>query len=163
MSGVVLAAVFVQTAAAAGPTAKAAVVSAAADARKWQSDAALTSISSTSAMPDGTADSWTYAFFSPKSKKFLTVTVSGGKSATLEVRQGITDPVGPDFIDSDKAMQEARANGLRGKTPSMALNFMGNIKQPTSFWTVTGGFASGDVAVILDAKTGKLFMRTQVP
>lgn len=162
-ASVLLATLGIQQAGAAGPTAKAALVSAAADAKKWQPDAALTSVSSLPVMPDGTADSWMYAFYSPKTRKFLTVTVKGGKSTTLEVQQGLTDPVGSDFIDSDKAMQEAKANGLRGKTPSMALNFMGNIKQPTAFWTVTGGFASGDVSVILDARTGKLFMRNQVP
>ena len=75
---------------------------------------------------------------------------------SLEVQKGLTDPVGSDFIDSEKAMQEAKANACKGRMPSMALNFMGNIKQPTAFWTVTGGFASGDVSVILDAKTGKL-------
>ena len=162
-AGVLLAALAVEPSGAAGPTAKAALVAAAADAGKWQPDAALTTVSTMSVMPDGTTDTWMYAFYSPKTKKFLTVTVKGGKSESLEVRQGSTDPVGSDFIDSDKAMQEAKANGLKGKTPSMALNFMGNIKQPMAFWTVTGGFASGDVSVILEAKTGKLFMRNPIP
>jgi len=162
-AGVLLAALAVAPARAAGTTAKAALVAAAADAGKWQPDATLTSVSSMAVMPDGTADTWMYAFYSPKTRKFLTMTVKGGKSATLEVQKGVTDPVGSDFIDSDKAMQEAKANGLKGKTPSMALNFMGNVKQPMAFWTVTGGFASGDVSVILEARTGKLFMRNPVP
>jgi len=160
---VLLATLGVPLAGTAAPTAKAALVPAAAEATKWQPDATLTSVSTMSVMPDGTAASWMYAFYSPKTKKFLSVTIKGGKSDSLEVQKGLTDPVGTDFIDSDKAMQEAKANGLRGKTPSMALTFMGNIKQPTTFWTVTGGFASGDVSVILEAKTGKLFSKNPIP
>jgi hypothetical protein len=146
-----------------GMSAKAALAQSVAAGKKWHADAVLTGVSTTTLKGDGTADAWLYAFYSPKTKKFLIVTAQGTKLDTLEVGRGMTDPVGDDFIDSDKAMQEAKKNGVKGKSPTMALNFMGNVKTPGAFWTVGGGFESGDVSIILEAKTGKLFMKNQMP
>lgn len=134
-------------------------------AQKWQPDAALVSISTLSTNMDGTADKWSFMFHSPKAKKGYTVDVRDGKIVdTLEVRPHVVDAVGADFIDSTQAMAGAKKNGLKvaGK-PAMSLMVMGQAtRQSGANWTVTG-FKTGDVSVILDAKSGKFVTRQTTP
>jgi hypothetical protein len=144
------------TALAGGTPAKAALSRAEAAAKAWQPDAALTSVSTLAANPDGTAPTWSFLFHSPKAKKGYSVDVRGAKVETLEVNHYVKDPVG-DFIDSDAAMREAKKNGLKGGGPlPMGMTVMG---QAGAFWTVGAPLKAGDVAVVLEAKTGSLVTR----
>ena len=141
------------------PTARAALPQAATIAGKWRTDAALTHVSSLTVNSDGTAKSWLYTFYSPKTKKSLIVTISPGAPLdTLEAPNTSTIPVG-DFVDSDVAMKEAAKHQLKGNSPSMGLVVMGSTG--SAVWAVNGGFAEGDVAVMLVGKTGA-FIRRQV-
>lgn len=114
---------------------------------------------------DGTAHKWTYMFYSPTAKKGYTVEVQNGQIVeTLEVCVRIKNPIGEVFFDSQKAMAEAKKNGLKTKgKPVMSLLVMGYAtKNPVTFWTVSGGFTAGDVNVRIDARTGKFSMRQEV-
>jgi len=148
-----------------GAAAKAGLAQAQKAARKWKADAALVSIFAGTSNMDGTADKWAYMFYSPKVKKGYTVQVQNGRIVeTLEVRGHIKNPLGDEFIDSPKAMAEAKKNGLKVKgQPVMSLLIMGQAtKNPAAYWTVGGGFTSGEVSIRIDAKTGKFFMRHEV-
>lgn len=134
----------------------------AARARQWQSDAVLTNLSTFSAAQDGTAATWSSMFYSPVTKKWLAVTASGAKLDALEVSEGLTDPIG-EFIDSDRAMQVAKKNGVTpGRETLMGLAWTG-AKDGLACWTVGGGFEPGSVAVVLNAKTGDLITKHQTP
>jgi hypothetical protein len=140
-------------------TAKGAADQASAAAKKWSADAALTSISTLDAKKDGTARMWTVTFYSPKAGKGYVVDVRGEKLQALEAPVRATSPIGQ-FIDSDKAMSEAKKNGLKVKSAlPMAVMAMGGGTQPESYWTVGTAFGPGEVAVVLDSKTGKLVTR----
>lgn len=132
-------------------------------AKKWKADAVLTGISSLDVNSDGTAAWWIHGFLSPSTKKHLMVTVKADRIDTTEVSKGFSNPIGDTFMDSDKAMQEAKKNGLKGKNPSMGLNVLGTGKNAGLFWTVTGGFEKGDVSVTLDGRTGKLIRKEVIP
>ena len=146
--------------AAAGQTAKASLSQVVATARKWQPDAVLVSLSTDKAKSDGTSDDWKYSFYSPASKKRFVATARGTKVDGREVRLGFsTEPMG-DFIDSDRAMQEAKKNGLKGNEPSMAVKLQGAGKGAEFLWIVNGGYNKGDVAIFIEAKSGKFVNRS---
>lgn len=147
-----------------GMTAKAGLKDATAEAQKWQKDAVLVNVSTLQVNSDGTAAKWGYMYYSAKAKKGYTVDVKDGKIVeTLEVNPYIKDAVG-EFVDSDKAMQEAKKNGLKGKgKAAMALIVMGQAtKQPGAYWNVSGGYETGDVGVVLEAKTGKFSYKQEI-
>ena len=149
---------------AAGMTAKAGLAQANASSQKWQKDAVLVNVSTLQANSDGTAAKWGYMYYSAKAKKGYTVDVKDGKIVeTLEVNPYIKDAVG-EFVDSDKAMQEAKKNGLKGKgKAAMSLMVMGQAtKQPGTYWNVIGGYEKGDVGVTLEAKTGKFSYKHEI-
>ena len=148
--------------AAAGQTAKAALQSVVATARKWQSDAVLVSLSTVKADSDGTSDEWKYSFYSPASKKRFVATARGMKVDGREVRLGFSTEAMGDFVDSDRAMQEAKKNGLKGHEPSMAVKFQGAGKGAAFYWVVNGGYSKGDVSIFLDAKSAKFANRAVV-
>ncbi|MDH3309091.1 MAG: hypothetical protein OEM48_01285 [Gammaproteobacteria bacterium] len=158
---------FGQTAAfAAGATAKAWLAQAKQTAKKWQADAVLISINTLGADMDGTSSKWGYMFYSPKTKKGYSVDFQGSKTVeTLQVSAVIiTDSIGDDFMDSDNAMKEAKKHGLKikDKQVSMTLMVMGQLtKQPCICWTVTG-FEKGDVGIMLESRSGKLYRRSEV-
>ena len=144
---------------AAGKTAKGILPQATAVAKKWNADAVLTAASTLDAKPDGTAQAWSLSFYSSNAKKSYIVDIRGGKSGGLEVPAYGTDPVG-EFIDSDKAMTSAKKNGMKTKKQvPMAVRVSGSGKEAHSYWTVGTAFGPGEVAVVLDAKTGALFTK----
>lgn len=53
-------------------------------AKQWHADAVLTNLATFEASEDGTASTWTAAFYSPSTKKGLIFTASGGKFDQLE-------------------------------------------------------------------------------
>jgi len=148
-------------------TARAGLAAATAAAQKWQPDAVLTGVSSMRASPDGYAGSWDYMFHSPKSGKACTFTIAGERLVDqLEVRPHMTDRVIANFVDSTDAAATAKASGLdtKGQPLVMSLLVMGQAtKQAGTFWSVSGGYAKGALAVVIDAKTGKLAHKEEMP
>jgi hypothetical protein len=144
-------------------TAKSALAKTASIAKKWRADAVLTGISSLEVNNDGTAKWWIHGYLSPSTKKHLMVTVKGDKIDTTEVNKGSSNPIADNFLDSDKAMQEAIKNGLKGESPSMGLNVLGMGKNAGLYWTVSGGYKKGDVSVTLEGKTGKFLRKEVIP
>jgi hypothetical protein len=145
---------------AAGQTAKAALPQVLATAKNWQGDAILVHLSSVKVQPDGTAPEWKYSFYSPKTQKRCVVTARGDGVTVKEVRLGnYTEPLGG-FVDSDKAMEVAKKNGLKGKEPSMSVVRPAGAKAGSPSWIVTGGWKNGDVSISLDAQTGRFTKRT---
>lgn len=151
-------------AALAGSRAKEALKEATAAAKKWKSDSFLVSISSLTVKGDGSASSWLHTFYSPSTKKSLIITAKGKALDELEVdRSMLTLPVGEGFLDSDKAMSEAKKHGLKGKDPSMGLNIMGAGPTATPCWSVNGGFEKGDVSVMLNGVSGAFIRKEVMP
>lgn len=148
----------------AGATAKAGLAQAQQAAQKWQKDAILVSVSTLEANPDGTAEKWGYIFYSPKAKQGYSIDVKGGKIVNaMEVGPHIKDAVG-EFVDSDKAIAEAKKNGLKSKgRPPMSLMVMGQAtKQPGTYWSIGMPLNPGDVSVMIEGKTGKFFTSHEV-
>jgi len=142
-----------------GFTAKSSLAQTIPIATRWISDASLTSISSLEVNKDGSARWWIHAFYSLSKKRHLSITVKPGSIDTMEVGTGFTKPIGDKFIDSDKAIQEATTNGLKGNITMMGVNVLGT--GSTAYWSVTGGYEEGDVSVILNANTGS-FVRKEI-
>jgi hypothetical protein len=148
-------------------TARAGLAPATAAAQKWQPDAVLTGVSSMRVSPDGRAANWDYMFHSPKSGKACTFTLAGDRLVDqLEVRPHMTDRVNASFVDSTDAAATAKSNGLdtKGQPLVMSLLVMGQAtKDAGTFWSVSGGYAKGALAVVIDAKTGKLAYKQEMP
>lgn len=150
-----------------GVTARAGLAAATAAAQKWQPDAALTGVSTMRASPDGRAANWDYMFHSPKSGKACSFTFAGDRLLEqLDVRPHMTDRVIANFVDSADAAATAKASGLdtKGQPLVMSLLVMGQAtKGAGTFWSVSGGYAKGALAVVVDAKTGKLAYKQEMP
>ena len=144
-------------------TARAALKPALAAAQKWRPDAALTGVSALQATPEGKAKTWSYMFYSGKSGLAYSVTSSGGKVVdAMEVRPHVKDPVVAEFVDSDLAAGVGKANGANAKV--MSLLVMGQAtKVPASVWTVSAGFQPGALSVMVDASSGKMLFKQEVP
>ncbi|HXH73249.1 MAG TPA: hypothetical protein VNI58_10585 [Mariprofundaceae bacterium] len=138
-----------------GLTARSALPQVIAAGKQWQGDAVLVSLSSISVHADGTADEWKYAFYSPGADKRCVITANGSNVKLMEVRLGYSTKDLGDFIDSDQAMQEAKKHGLKGNEPNMSVNYQGSGPSEATYWIINGGYATGDVSVFLDARTGK--------
>ncbi len=143
-----------------GTTARALLPQAVEKAKAWNKDAVLTNLSTLTVNTDGTSDSWTYAFFSPSSKKFLSVTQNGSELKVIKIPFGLKKPIGGKFIDSHQAITEAKKNGLKGNSLSMGLAVFGTKE---SVWAVNGGHDSGDVSILIDATTGKFLRKNVLP
>lgn len=150
-----------------GVTARAGLAAATAAAQKWQPDAVLTGVSTMRASTDGHAANWDYMFHSPKSGKACTFTFAGDQLVEqLEVRPHMTDRVIANFVDSTDAAATAKSNGLdtKGQPLVMSLLVMGQAtKGAGTFWSVSGGYAKGALAVIVDAATGKVAYKQEMP
>jgi hypothetical protein len=165
IAGLVLSLGIVAPAAEANSTAKGAVQEATAAGRKWQADAVLTHISTLVAKPDGKARSWLYTFHSPKARKSAIVTAGGGAiDVTADVRNTSVDPIGAQYLDSDKAMEAARKLGLQvDGDAAMGLTQGGQATgRATLFWTVTVFKGDGMSAVTMDGRDGALIRRDDV-
>ena len=145
---------------AAGKTARAALTEVLAAAKKWQADALMVGLSSVTVKPDGTADDWKFSFYSPKAQKRSVVTADSSGVHVREVNLGYGTQAIGEFIDSDRAMQEAKKNGLKGNEPNMAVKFQGAGSAAVATWIVNGGTTKGDISVFLDARTGRFIGRS---
>lgn len=148
----------------AASTAKEALKDVTAAAQKWQPDAVLTHISTLMARGDGKADQWLYTFYSPKAKKSAIVTVRDKTvDVTADVRNTSTDPLGGDYVDSDKVMEAATKAGLKLDKDAKGLGMglvVGNqaIGKPQLFWSVTIMSGDGMSSVLMNGKDAA-FMR----
>lgn len=153
---------FLPSAMAAGAGAKAGLAQAQAQSLAWKPDAILVQVMTLSGNADGTAEKWAYLFHSPQSKRGYRVDVKNGKvDRTLETSAGLRDRLDAEFIDSMKAVAEAKANGLQVKTPSMmTLHTMyTRTKREGPYWSVFGS-VEDTKATIIDGRTGK-FVRKE--
>jgi len=108
---------------------------------------------------DGTAEKWSFLFYSPQAKQGYKVDVKDSKiDRTLEVSSSFTDVVDGDFIDSTQAMAEAKKKGLKGKNRSMmTLHVMlQGTKSQGAYWNIVSDQAEGR-STLINAKTGKFF------
>lgn len=161
-------ALFAVTPAFAAATAKEGVKEATAAAQKWQPDAVLTHVSTLRGQGDGKAVDWLYSFYSPKAKKSAIVTAKD-KAVTdvaADVRNTSVDPLGPDFIDSDKAAEAAIKAGLKIDKTTKGLGYglvVGNqaVGKPQLFWSVTVMNDNGFSAVTLNGKDGAFIKRDE--
>jgi hypothetical protein len=96
------------------PTAKKGLVAATAEARKWQADAVLVVVETSTAEPDGSAYSWMYLYDSPASKQQAAVLVDekGNVSLMPSPATAFRQPLG-EFVDSPVAMAAAVAAGMK--------------------------------------------------
>ena len=114
---------------AAGKTAKTLLPQAMAAAKKWQSDAALVSLETRGAEPDGAVPVkplpgiWAFTFLSPKTGKKTLVMVDGkGEVSRADSSYYKNEIVGNFTVDSDKAMNEAARNGLKTDRFGMSMS-----------------------------------------
>lgn len=111
---------------AAGKTAKTLLPTATAEAKKWQPDAALVNLTTSSAEPDGTGV-WAFTFLSPETKqKILVIVDNNGEVSKFDSGYYQNDVVGEFTVDSDKAMAEAIKNGLKTNNFGMKMNLEKN-------------------------------------
>ncbi len=143
-----------------GTTARALLPQAVEKAKAWNKDAVLTNLATLSVKADGTSDSWTYAFFSPSAKKFLSVSQTGEKLEVLKLPYGLKKPVGEKFIDSNQAMEVAKKNGAKEDSLSMGLAVFGSKEIA---WSVNSGYNSGDLSIFINATTGKFLRKNVLP
>ena len=149
----------------AASTAKEALKDVTAAAQKWQSDAVLTHISTLMGRGDGRADQWLYTFYSPKAKKSAIVTARD-KAVDVEpdVRNTSTDPLGGDYVDSDKAVEAATNAGLKLDKGAKGLGMglvVGNqaVGKPQLFWSVTMMSGDGMSSVLMNGKDAAFIRR----
>jgi len=152
----------------AASTAREALKEATAAAQKWQADAVLTHVSTLRGQGDGKAVDWLYSFYSPKAKKSAIVTAKDKAvtDVTADVRNTSVDPLGPDFIDSDKAAEAAIKAGLNIDKKTKGLGYglvVGNqaVGKPQLFWSVTVMNDNGFSAVTLNGKDGAFIKRDE--
>ena len=151
-----------------GTLAKAGVVKAMAEARKWRSDSYLFQIAAAN-VQDGGITMWNYDFQSPgaSGKKCFRVNVAatgeaGGIAAPCAVDR---EEELPNFaIDSDKAVAAARKAGvvrpgLRMTLRMIPVRNMGD----RPLWQLSEGAGSGDKTIELDAITGQIRNQVKIP
>ncbi|HEX9720642.1 MAG TPA: hypothetical protein VGA59_13020 [Ramlibacter sp.] len=150
----------------AASTAKEALKDVTAAAQKWQPDAVLTHISTLMGRGDGKADQWLYTFYSPKAKKSAIVTARDKTVANVEadVRNTSTDPLGGDYVDSDKAVEAATKAGLKLDKGAKGLGMglvVGNqaVGKPQLFWSVTIMSGDGMSSVLMNGKDAAFIRR----
>ena len=106
----------------AGNTAMNMLPKAISEAKKWQADAALLNITTSSALTDGTG-AWAFTFLSPKTgQKILIIVDDNGEASQFDSSYYRDNVVGEFTVDSDKAMAEAIKNGLKTHNFGMKMN-----------------------------------------
>lgn len=145
--------------------AKAHLADAAAEAKKWRSDAFLFQVSGSMVTDEGKANSWAYAAFSPGAKSCLGMRFIRGRAVTQELggpECESAEPLG-DIIDSDQVIKIAKENGVTKKDVSMIATR--RVRKGQAVWMVTeeGMRNAGDITMEIDAPTGKVLSTTRNP
>jgi len=137
------------------PTAKTWLAAAAAEARKWQTDALLVVVDTSTAEPDGSAYSWMYLYDSPASKQQAAVMVDekGDVSIMPSPSTAFRKPLG-EFVDSPVAMAAAVAAGMKthGFGMKMSLKMAGRAE-----WFMS----DRDYSYTVDAATGQFLKKEE--
>ena len=125
-----------------GATAKAKLSEARAAAKKWQPDATLVTLSALKVNDDGTAPAgaigWTYTFYSPKTGKWLGISIEAAGLDSLSLPAGLKVPVPDQFVDSDKVLQEVAKHGYKKSGDTMVqLNVYYHGIKPGVYWCAT--------------------------
>ena len=112
---------------AAGMTAKSMLPDATHAAMKWQPDAVLVNITTSSANSDGTGDVWAFTFLSPKiGQKKLIMVDNSSEISTFNSAYFQDNIIGDFHVDSDKAMAEAIKNGFKTSEFGMSMDLENN-------------------------------------
>ena len=129
-----------------------------ATAKKWRSDATLIQIAANRVADDGTQSLWKYGFFSSSAKTCLIVQVARTTRTTETGGPLCESPALGNFMDSDKAIQIARKNGIQRTSVTMVVSMVPTRKGPRPVWIVMegSGMNGGDVSVDIDAETGEV-------
>jgi hypothetical protein len=145
--------------------AKAHLADAAAEAKRWKSDALLVQVAGNAVPDDGKIVSWQYGAYSPTAKNCLVINFYRGKPSTTE-SGGESCEAGPlgELIDSDRVIKIARDNGLTNKEISMVA--MASAARPrVSIWSVIeqGMRNPGNITMDIDAASGKVLNTAKNP
>lgn len=136
------------------PTAKSRLVAAAAEARRWQADAILVAVETSTAEPDGSAYSWMYLYSSQAGKQQAAVIVDEKGEVTLmpSPATAFRKPLG-EFVDSPMAMAAAIAAGMKTNNFGMKMSL-------TTSERAEWFMSDRDYGYTIDAVTGK-FVRKE--
>jgi hypothetical protein len=138
------------------PTAKAGLAAAAAAAHKWQADAVLVVVETSTAEPDGRAYTWMYLYDSPASKQQAAVMVDdkGEVSLTPTPIVGAFRKPLSEFVDSDRAMAAAVAAGM--KTHKFGMKMSLKMSKGAEWF-----MSDRDFGYTIDAATGKFLKKEE--
>ncbi len=144
--------------------AKAHLADAAAEAKKWKSDAFLIQVAGNAVSDDGKVISWDYGAYSPSAKNCLVIKFYRGKPSTQE-SGGVaceSEPLG-EIIDSDQAIKIARENGVTKQLSMVAMP--SPTSRGVSVWSVIeeGMRNPGNLTLDIDGGTGKVRGTTKTP
>ena len=142
-----------------GAPAKALLGDAKTEARKWRSDAYVIQIVGRG-VTDGVA-MWYYDFHAPgaSGKKCLRVNFGKNKQAFTQQLECETEPEIKDFVlDSDKAVDIARKEGLTRPQLNVILTMAPTSAGPRAIWILMegNGMKEGDLTIDIDAQTGAI-------
>lgn len=137
------------------PTAKTGLAAATAEARKWQADAILVAVETSTAEPDGSAYSWMYLYDSPASKQHAAVLVDekGEVSMMPSSATAFSKPLG-EFVDSQVAMAAAVAAGM--KTHAFGMSMSLTMSERAEWF-----MSDSDHGYTVDATTGKFLKKEE--
>jgi len=159
-------------------TARAALDKAQAKAKAWHADAVLIEVT-TDVDDKGTADNnadmpslgWAYVFRSASAKKRLQINASADGLSAADSDLGPFDdphnptyvkPISATFVDSDRAIAEARSNGLAGKTKKYSVDLSDMHREgmiETLCWTIADD--SGSFFTV-SATSGKVLSKVSL-
>jgi len=137
------------------PTARSHLAAVETEALKWQPDAVLVSVNTSTADPEGGAYTWAYLYHSPELNQQMAFMV--GEDGALNQFPGygtaFTTTIG-DFIDSNQAMAAAVAAGMKTNDygMTMALKNADRVE-----WFIPGP----DYSYTIDAATGELLSKEE--
>ena len=153
-----------------GLTAKVAFQRAQKEALSWQKDAALFEVGSANISNDGSlkkgdvTSQWNLAFYSPATKKVLTVVVAIPTAPPLrdvssfEGGSTFKQVLSADFIDSNQVVETAKKNGFKSEgSTSMYLTFtfIKSLKKSMHVWYIMDDIDPTLTKYYIDPKTGK--------
>lgn len=149
-----------------GTTAQTHLAAAQAHAKTWRPDAVLFQIQARN-VTDGKAN-WEYDFMSAGAPgKCLMVGVANGKAQSASDSCNTTGEkaILSFTVDSDKAVQAARAAGLARPKLTVGLTWSGSGSSDKLVWMIMEdrGTAKGDQMVDVDAMTGIVTSKTRQP
>ena len=130
-----------------------------ATAKEWKPDAVLIQVAARDVGQDGMQMFWDYGFYSAAAKTCLVVNAAGSETHSVESGgPGCESAAVGEFMDSDRAQEIARKNGIKKPKTSMVVNLSLDPKGDRTVWSIMdgSGMERGDVILDLDASTGQV-------